>query len=378
MSDRFQALDMQSSGAWAEDLAGKYLSLALYQLDYIVILKAGTLLWSRVTAMHRHGILFEPGCRVPLFERELAARRQTQRLSQPSSSLLAGNPLLQRGPPQSRGGRGRSSTGRNRGAGRRGRGRPGGNLQEDQDLAREASARSDLGTPLGEEAAMIALGGAGEGVEGDADRGDEMDVFDFEAELQGLLEVDLCELIETFADPGLAGASESSTDIIEQDAPVGLMESLSRAAEEEAAETGLATEGLGDQLPTGSVAAPDGTAASSSAGPSMPEPVAEPQAAAPDTSAPTGPTEMGYVYQEGRAVMRIQRGKPKNSLSVKCYKHPQCTFLLSLRVAPSDAELLQWCVAVLAPAPGASNEEAKALGRQHVRLADEWRPKKGA
>lgn len=359
MSDRLQALDMQSSGAWAEHLADEYLSLALYQLEYIVILKGGALLWSRVTALHHKGMLLGPSCRVPLSERELAARRQAQRLVQPFGSLHAGNPFLQRGQPLGRGGRGRSSKASNQGAGRRGRGRQAESMQEGQGHNPEASARLDLGVPLDDEVVRIAPNVAGDSADGDADLGDEIDVFDFEAELQGLLDVDLGELVETFAEPGLASAAKGDSESNENVAPASLLESLSMAAEEEAAETGLASEGLGHQPPAEEMPAPSGTTASSSTSPSMPEPAAEPQAVAPDTSMLTGPTEMGYVYQEGRVIMRVQRGKPKNSLSVKCYKHSQCTFLLSLRCAPSDEELLQWSVAVPAPPPGASQHRRR-------------------
>lgn len=74
----------------------------------------------------------------------------------------------------------------------------------------------------------------------------------------------------------------------------------------------------------------------------------------------------GYVYDGGRSVMRIQRGKPANSVTVNCYIHSQCKMLLTMRRCPDDMMLKRWFCSVPPPAPGASPEASRALGRKHM------------
>lgn len=90
----------------------------------------------------------------------------------------------------------------------------------------------------------------------------------------------------------------------------------------------------------------------------------------------TGPSPMGYVCQDGKTVMRIQRGNPKGSLSVRCYQHSKCSFLLSLKDAPSDDDLIRWCFAVSAKESAASTAEAAKLAQDHLKLVEKWRPDK--
>ena len=43
------------------------------------------------------------------------------------------------------------------------------------------------------------------------------------------------------------------------------------------------------------------------------------------------PAESGYVYQDGRHIMRIQRNKPcVGSTTVNCYKHPRCSIVVKI------------------------------------------------
>lgn len=58
----------------------------------------------------------------------------------------------------------------------------------------------------------------------------------------------------------------------------------------------------------------------------------------------------GYVYADGRSIMRIQRGKPAGRCTVTCYRHPACNFLLNLDKTPPDEELFAWLFA-MPPAP---------------------------
>lgn len=77
-------------------------------------------------------------------------------------------------------------------------------------------------------------------------------------------------------------------------------------------------------------------------------------------------------------MLRVLRGNPKGSLSVRCYRHTGCSFLLSERLAPDDDDLISWAYDVPGNEPGMSTEERKALAQRHKGLADKWRPKKKA
>lgn len=119
----------------------------------------------------------------------------------------------------------------------------------------------------------------------------------------------------------------------------------------------------------------DAGASSSADAPAPPAAEEQPVIAKPVV---VGPSESGYVFVDGRLAMRILRGNPKGSCSVKCYRHSSCTFLLTLKDAPPDAELIDWFFEVPAAEPGANADTPKALARKHVGLADRWRSKKKA
>lgn len=97
---------------------------------------------------------------------------------------------------------------------------------------------------------------------------------------------------------------------------------------------------------------------------------------APAAPAPAEPwrdlgpvSPMGYVYNaELRSVLRIQRGKPKRSVTVNCYFHSSCKLLLTEDRCPDDDTLKRWCCEVPPPAPGASRDERHALAQQHMAL----------
>ena len=79
-------------------------------------------------------------------------------------------------------------------------------------------------------------------------------------------------------------------------------------------------------------------------------------------------SSLGYIYHDGRSVMRIQRGKPQHSVTVNCYHHPGCRMLLSEKMCPSDSILKQWFWEVEAPAIGASAAIRKQLAESHMRM----------
>lgn len=80
-------------------------------------------------------------------------------------------------------------------------------------------------------------------------------------------------------------------------------------------------------------------------------------------------TALGYVYDSTpRSVLRIQRGKPKNSVTINCYLHTGCRMLLTEARCPDDDTLKRWLFEVPAPTPGMQKEELANLAQQHMSL----------
>ena len=82
----------------------------------------------------------------------------------------------------------------------------------------------------------------------------------------------------------------------------------------------------------------------------------------------TPPGVLGYLYRHGRQVLRIQRGRPKNSCTVTCYRHPNCILCLSLSRCPDDDALNRWVFEIDAPPDGVSADQRKALTAAHEAL----------
>lgn len=90
-----------------------------------------------------------------------------------------------------------------------------------------------------------------------------------------------------------------------------------------------------------------------------------------------GPSASGYVYLDGRAVMRIQRGKPTGRLTLSCYRHTRCSMLINLDRAPSDETLKQWLFEVEPTPPDSSKEARQTLTKRHLDLArSQWTAKR--
>ena len=86
-----------------------------------------------------------------------------------------------------------------------------------------------------------------------------------------------------------------------------------------------------------------------------------------------GPSDKGYWRKDGRNILRIVRGQPKRSISVACYRHTSCTWVLPLRQAPSDDAIIDWLFSVEVPdymAPRGAWDSSKD---QHVELAKQFR-----
>lgn len=124
-------------------------------------------------------------------------------------------------------------------------------------------------------------------------------------------------------------------------------------------------EAIGLSSAEGDDAAPSGAASSGDVAPPPASDATRAAAAAPwELLSEVGPS--GYVYDGGRSVMRIQRGKPARSVTVNCYRHSRCTLLLTERRCPDDATLKRWLFDVPAAPPGATTAESKALAVEHM------------
>lgn len=89
--------------------------------------------------------------------------------------------------------------------------------------------------------------------------------------------------------------------------------------------------------------------------------------------AATNPSTSGCVYYQGRMVLGLQRGKPKRRVTVNCYQHSRCQFLVNMERALPDDAFKRWAFEVKATPRGASTEEGQALRDCHVIVAkDGW------
>ena len=71
----------------------------------------------------------------------------------------------------------------------------------------------------------------------------------------------------------------------------------------------------------------------------------------------------------GKRVLRIQRGKPKDSVFVNCYLHNSCSLLLSLKRAPeSDIEIYKWLYSVEENLPTDNADQKKEKRDKHKAL----------
>jgi hypothetical protein len=199
----------------------------------------------------------------------------------------------------------------------------------------------------------------------------EYDNFDLEAELEDMIESDIDELAATFDEPGPdAQVHEPAIPLAVggADASIGcgedptLLEQIVEVAEAEAEAVGLDLD-----------ADPDGIAEPPLV-PLVPlPPPSEAHAEGPHLC--IGPTPMGYVNLSttSEGVLRIQRGKPRGSLSVRCYRHPACSFLMPLWQAPTDADLIAWAFEVEKAPRGMRPEDRKNLADRHMASARRFR-----
>lgn len=179
-----------------------------------------------------------------------------------------------------------------------------------------------------------------------------------EQEAADALEQGISEELELLLRPTDAGDNGSS------DGGAGVTGAVEDAPDEAAVATVAA--GVAEALADAGVADddldPPGDGAESAAMAPPPPPPAE------ELWRQLGPTTaMGYVYDSTpRSVLRIQRGKPKNIVTVICYLHPGCKLLLTEARCPPDEALKQWLYEVPRAAPGSA--EGRQLAATHMAL----------
>lgn len=385
VAEDFTVLTIETSGRWAQHLTDKFSEMTLSRLSYELAWRDTSLNWSKVTSIERQGALCGPKVRTALFGEELTERRRQQRKIVPDAGLLSGDPLNQQPNARPRG-RGRGQSSRHGGRGRReskGPATDGNNTERPLTIAGASPASgSGAATPGGTGGNTHELPTMPSHAQGHGETphdADEYDVFDIEHELEGLLDEEVGELQATFdaqlpgefsADFGEAGASVIPT------IPDEVARALEEAASQEAGEVGLDEGAAAPDARLEAVADVMGAQPASCIGPAQPAGDEAPLSIYERLSV-SAVSPMGYVYHAGRSILRIQRNKPRGGCSVKCYQHSQCSFLTTMAAAPSDEAIIEWAFEVPQAASGAPPSEAKALGRQHVRLAGRWKSKRG-
>jgi hypothetical protein len=359
---KYEAILTLTSDEWILILVRALGRMQLYRATYEVICPDGTLMWSRIAALEEVGTLWCAEMRKPLsFAGGGGGHDEHEQQQKLLRKMNKGDPLSDAAARQRATTRPRATGQRGRGAGRGrggGRGRAGAHgsmvdsLLDGEGPAVEAVRRPahvplhDVQGSLPEPAVHTEL---------DVDEDDVSSVNSVE-ELEaafGLLEASATEFPHNSVEEGLFGDDDD-------DAPA---DSATCAQLLELVHSVSCDIGLN---PPGS----DDLAASSSSG------VAAPALLAP---APTDvgsdpwnlvsdPSPLGYCHLGIRHVLRIQRGKPKGSVSVTCYRHRACTLLLSESRAPADIEFKKWLFEVDATPQGATTADNRALALQHTAL----------
>lgn len=351
-------------------------ALVLYSLEYDVLFLNGSLRWSKVVVVKSEGTLWQVGQSDALFAQELAERRAHERQAKKLDKLRRADLVASKGSGGTRG-RGASS---GRGGARRtvssrgmgvARGRAplhstGGSEQSYQymqplPLSGQAEESTETQGAAGAEPDRLVDLSGPSSLTDDANL--DFDGFDMEAQLEAMLEPsDLEELGATFgASADLQGPRSAET-------PSG--RPFDDAGDEVSAELQAAMESANDlanslmeEAVGGGTSASSSGAARDGTGPQDVEVMAPPPAepSLRDRFGLVGPSSTGYVTSEGRLCVRIQRGKPKGSVSIRCYRHRNCSLLLTERLALGDDDLLEWAFSVEATGPELSLEESQAL-----------------
>jgi len=195
----------------------------------------------------------------------------------------------------------------------------------------------------------------------------DMDMAEFEAAMMS--ESDVEELEDVYEQIALVtpGAEAFHSDVADASVGDGVLDSdvVAEAFVSAAADAFLDEGEVDNESVVEAAAAHDAaTASSSSAAPQPWQLLGE-------------PSEVGYVYCEGRSICRIQRGKPAGRVTVTCYRHPGCNLLLNMSRAPENIDIYRWLFQVEAATPEMTKEERTALRGQHTAMGKAmWSNKK--
>ena len=80
------------------------------------------------------------------------------------------------------------------------------------------------------------------------------------------------------------------------------------------------------------------------------------------------PGVTGYLYLDGRSILRIQRGRPKHSTTISCYhNHGRCQLTIGESKATND-EIKRWAFEVAPGSTESTAAERRELGERHMAI----------
>ncbi len=371
VTSEFEAFVSLTLDEWIEIMVSEMSSVMLSRASYVPIFPDGSLMWSRIDAVEHAGVIWAPGTKTALsFATGKPGGNGLQRQRLLMKKLQTGDPFAT--PPA--GGkldRGRGGGGLRPRASRLGHGQVA-DRQRVLEIADALDADGRGSHDGGHAHRVVAAGEDG----GDACDDDirceavDMDVADEASSVQSVEEV------EAFFEEGVPGGASDwkpGPDIEEED----FAEDPGPSTATVDVVVDLAAQVIRDLADP---VVPGGNAENGNASPASGSGLQESPlevAGAPPVGVPVEPwrllgevTKMGYVYDdEPRSVLRIQRGKPRFSVTVTCYKHRGCHLLLTEARAPSDDVLKQWLFEVPATPKEATVAENKTLSERHRAIA---------
>lgn len=382
LTERYRCIAEETSAHVVYELVRTFRQVVLHKAEYTLPMIDGSLRFSRIIGMQRVGVLWQVGLTKPLLADVIAKQRKAQR--QAHAALRRGDPLSATSSGAGRRARSSRGRGRGRGGGGRGQARP-------PTEPRDVDPRPFADGPV--EPAEAADGPAAAEEEGDfepacgADAapagcrldeeydvvadGDEhgqlmtSDEDEFEVSLAEIMAADDGEDIEAAPAVGAHGGIQATDGA-----------RIAEVAAEEAVMVGL-DGGIADEAPATeageAMKAADAQAEHASGS------VAQPPPTPPEPQLPrlppgiVGPCPRGYILLDGALFLRVQRGNPRGQLSVKCYWHNSCSWLLPLRLAPSDEDIIRWGLELPSTRYHKDAAVSRQMGQRHCRSAERFR-----
>lgn len=335
-------------------------NMHLFRLSYEVPTDIdGTLCWSRVVSSVDLGVFWALGQKKPWGKVEAtSADQHFAKLQKAMDSMCRTDPLADVASSTEHRAAKRRAVGERRGGG--------------QGAHNDATLAAHVGAPM--PLPPAALEGDGNAPESAAHHGANDAAIDLimdmlEDEGDDLDEDDILELEAAYGgQPGHSEVVEAEVDadiamrVPERVSPDGADDQTSSVVAAELADI-VGDIGLETEAP---VANAGSTSASSNGIAELPAGESEAPPPPPPWRCMEGPSSSGYVYYQGRGVMRIQRDKPPGRLTLSCYRHTRCNMLINLSRAPDDDTLKQWLFEVEPNPPGSTPEERTALARKHL------------